>query len=114
MFPHSLAGGPFSLRAGEACCAVSVSAVVNADGSLGDVAISPSTVTPTYRLTYDDVDEMMYAGTEEDEPELHALLQVSTAPPSPTPHPTHPTLPHPTTTTTRTPPPRMCAAQVAR
>lgn len=68
MFPRVLAEGPFSLGSagsssvgdGDApgtCCAFSVCASLNPDGSLGHILrITPSTITVSHRLTYDAVD----------------------------------------------------------
>jgi exoribonuclease II len=39
MFPRVLAEGPFSLREGEECCALSVGATLRPDGSIGDVQV---------------------------------------------------------------------------
>ena len=67
MFPPSLATGPFSLRAGRDCCAVSVGARLNADGSLApDVVVTPSALRPAQRLTYDDADAALAAGSDAD------------------------------------------------
>eukprot|EP00899_Mesostigma_viride_P011509 jgi/Mesvir1/20359/Mv19942-RA.3 len=72
MFPPTLAAGPMSLTAGQRCCAVSVGVVLADDGSVAESTVVPSYVTPTYRLSYDDVDELLALGTEE-EKELEAL-----------------------------------------
>lgn len=65
MFPRSLAEGPFSLGSNAntpgqrpgTCCALSVCATLNSDGSLGQlVHITPSTISVSHRLTYDQVD----------------------------------------------------------
>ena len=79
MFPRCLAEGPFSLRAGQACAALSLGIIVAPDGSFDpgeDVLLAPTTVTPTQRLTYDAVDEMLAYCEEGDEPDLFALLRV--------------------------------------
>ena len=44
MFPKVLAAGAFSLQAGTDSCAMSISAVLQPDGSLQDPLISPSRV----------------------------------------------------------------------
>lgn len=79
MFPKALAEGPFSLREGVACCALSVGVVVGADGciSVEDITVAPSTVVPTQRLTYHLADEMLAECSEEEEPDLHALLEIA-------------------------------------
>ena len=67
MFPASLATGPFSLRAGCDCCAVSVGARLNADGSLAsDVVVAPSALRPAQRMSYDEADAALAAGTDAD------------------------------------------------
>jgi exoribonuclease R len=71
MFPRSLAEGPFSLGScsshsssspdtqqpqQQECCAFSVCASLNDDGSLGElVSLGPSTIRVQHRLTYDEV-----------------------------------------------------------
>ena len=81
MFPLSLATGPFSLRQGHQCCALTVKCIVESDGSIraGSVNVTPSTVIPTLRMTYDIVDEMLEECSEEDEPALHALAAAAAA-----------------------------------
>lgn len=81
MFPLTLATGPFSLRAGEESCALSVCCVVGEDGEIlpGSIEIGPSTITPTHRLTYEVVDEMLDVCTEAEEPALHALATAAEA-----------------------------------
>lgn len=72
MFPPELATGPMSLVQGQNCCALTFGVILNEDGSVGEYSIQPSTIRPTYRLTYDDVDEMLELGVTE-EPELGYL-----------------------------------------
>jgi hypothetical protein len=67
MFPRSLAEGPFSLGSSSSkdgqqqpqqqeCCAFSVCASLNEDGSLGQLtSLGPSTIRVQHRLTYDEV-----------------------------------------------------------
>jgi exoribonuclease-2 len=67
MFPRSLAEGPFSLgsccsssqdvqQQQQECCAFSMCASLNDDGSLGElVSLGPSTIRVQHRLTYDEV-----------------------------------------------------------
>ncbi|MEI2422612.1 ribonuclease catalytic domain-containing protein, partial [Arthrospira platensis SPKY2] len=62
MFPSELATGPMSLVQGKICCALSFGVVLNEDGSVKDYSIHTSIIKPTYRLTYDDVDEMLHLG----------------------------------------------------
>ncbi|MEM9805206.1 MAG: ribonuclease R family protein [Cyanobacteria bacterium P01_D01_bin.56] len=72
MFPEALATGPMSLRQGELCCALSFGVVLNEMGAVEDYSIRTSLIKPTYRLTYDDVDEMLELGLKA-EPELNAI-----------------------------------------
>lgn len=72
MFPEDLATGPMSLVQGQTCCALSFGIVLGASGDLEDYVISPTLIRPTYRLTYEDVDEMLRLGIQA-EPELQAL-----------------------------------------
>ncbi|MFN3360379.1 MAG: ribonuclease catalytic domain-containing protein [Pseudanabaenaceae cyanobacterium] len=66
MFPHELATGPMSLVQGQDCCALSFGVVLAEDGSIQDWQIATTLVCPTYRLTYDDVTEMLEIGAEAD------------------------------------------------
>ena len=72
MFPFELAAGPMSLVQGESRCALSFGVVLSEDGEVEDFTIMPSTIKTTYRLTYEDVDEMLELGIEA-EPELMAI-----------------------------------------
>ncbi|MCC5896939.1 MAG: VacB/RNase II family 3'-5' exoribonuclease [Phormidium sp. BM_Day4_Bin.17] len=72
MLPPELATGPMSLNSGQTCCALSFSIILNPDGSVEEFSIHPSLVKPTYRLTYDDVDEMLELGVRA-EPEIIAI-----------------------------------------
>ena len=72
MFPFELAAGPMSLVQGERRCAMSFGVVLSAAGEVEDFSIMPSTIKTTYRLTYEDVDEMLELGIEA-EPELMAI-----------------------------------------
>ena len=77
MFPGALAEGPFSLRAGEPCCALSLSAELGPGGELIAQSACASTVVPTLRMTYDDVDAAVSGGDLDAlTPELRALLEV--------------------------------------
>jgi len=71
MFPPELATGPMSLVQGRICCALSFGVTLNPDGSVQEYSIHPSTIKPTYRLTYEDVDEMLDLAVQE--PELLAI-----------------------------------------
>ncbi|NMG57624.1 RNB domain-containing ribonuclease [Geitlerinema sp. P-1104] len=74
MLPPELATGPMSLNSGQTCCALSFSIILNPDGSVEEFSIHPSLVKPTYRLTYDDVDEMLELGVRA-EPEIIAIAE---------------------------------------
>lgn len=60
MFPTELATGPMSLVQGQICSALSFSVILDEDGAVKDYTIHTSLIKPTYRLTYDDVDEMLH------------------------------------------------------
>jgi exoribonuclease-2 len=64
MFPPILATGPMSLVQGQLCCALSFGVILNATGAVEEYEITTSTIKPTYRLTYDDVDEMLQLGIQ--------------------------------------------------
>ncbi|CAM9759478.1 unnamed protein product, partial [Sphacelaria rigidula] len=69
MFPPEVAHGVFSLRAGERCYGLSMGIMLDDSGEIVDATLTPSIVKVTYRLTYDDVEEMVssgLAGTDEE------------------------------------------------
>ncbi|MDB9526921.1 ribonuclease R [Oscillatoria sp. CS-180] len=72
MFPIELATGPMSLIQGEERCALSFGVVLTGAGAIEEYCIAASLVRPTYRLTYEDVDEMLDLGIQA-EPELLAI-----------------------------------------
>ena len=76
MFPECLSTGPFSLRARKRTAAWSIWAELSSDGELGDHGIQRSWVQPTYRLSYEDADELIELAPPEDTDlaELDALL----------------------------------------
>ncbi|MUG93807.1 RNB domain-containing ribonuclease [Scytonema sp. UIC 10036] len=74
MFPEVLATGPMSLVQGKICCALSFGVVLNEAGAVEEYSIHPSLIKPTYRLTYEDVDEMLHLGLEA-ESEIAAIAQ---------------------------------------
>jgi exoribonuclease II len=76
MFPPELATGPMSLIQGKECSALSFSILLDETGAAQDYSIHISTVKPTYRLTYDDVDEMLELGIEA-EPEISAIATLA-------------------------------------
>jgi exoribonuclease-2 len=59
MFPMELARGPFSLHQGRACPALSASLRLAADGGVATVAVMRSWIRPTYRLSYEEGDELI-------------------------------------------------------
>lgn len=69
MFPPELATGPMSLVQGRVCPALSFGVVLDETGCIQDYQIRASLVKPTYRLTYEDVDEMLELGVRA-EPEI--------------------------------------------
>ncbi len=72
MFPPELAAGPMSLVQGQICCALSFAVILDETGGVEDFSIHTSKIKTTYRLTYDDVDEMLQLGVTA-EPELAHL-----------------------------------------
>ena len=77
MFPADLSTGPFSLRTGHRNAAWSTWIDLDEKGEISDFGILRSWVTPRYRLTYDDADELIdLAPPEEaDLADLHRLLE---------------------------------------
>ena len=76
MFPPELATGPMSLVQGQVCSALSFGVILDQEGGIQEYEIHPSLIKPTYRLTYDDVDEMLQLGVQ-NEPEIADLAQSS-------------------------------------
>lgn len=72
MFPPELATGPMSLTQGKICSALSFGVILDETGGVEDYQIQVSLVKPTYRLTYEDVDEILELGVQA-EPELEAI-----------------------------------------
>ncbi|MEO0834544.1 MAG: ribonuclease R family protein, partial [Cyanobacteria bacterium J06642_3] len=72
MFPHELATGPMSLVQGQVCPSISFGVILDESGAITEYSISPSIIKPTYRLTYDDVDEILELGLT-NEPEIADL-----------------------------------------
>ena len=72
MFPEELATGPMSLIQGQVCCALSFGVILDETGAVQDYSIHASLIKPTYRLTYEDVDEMLELRVQ-GEPEIHLL-----------------------------------------
>jgi exoribonuclease-2 len=59
MFPEILATGPLSLRAGQRCAAWSLRIDLDEEGAIAGMQLHRSWVRPTYRLSYDDADELL-------------------------------------------------------
>jgi exoribonuclease-2 len=74
MFPAELATGPMSLIQGQICCSLSFGITLGEAGDVQDYTICTSLIKPTYRLTYEDVDELLELGITA-EPELHDLAR---------------------------------------
>ncbi|WP_315789228.1 ribonuclease R [Fischerella sp. JS2] len=74
MFPEILATGPMSLVQGQVCCALSFGIILDASGAVEDYSIHASFIKPTYRLTYEDVDEMLDLDVQA-EPEIAAIAR---------------------------------------
>ena len=66
MFPHSLATGAMSLIQGKLCHALSFGIELDEQGAVASFTICPSLIKPSYRLTYEDVQEMLALGVEAD------------------------------------------------
>ncbi len=77
MFPNELATGPMSLVQGQTCYALSFGVNLDEQGAINDYLIKPTLIKPTYRLTYDDVDEMLELGLT-NEPEIAELAKAAT------------------------------------
>lgn len=74
MFPHELASGPMSLIQGQLCPALSFGVILKETGEIENYIIHASRIKPTYRLTYEDVDEILRLGVQA-EPEIPILAQ---------------------------------------
>ncbi|MFM8525551.1 MAG: ribonuclease catalytic domain-containing protein [Cyanobacteriota bacterium] len=77
MFPLSLAAGPMSLRQGQRCAAWSFAVVLDAHGAIASTTLQRTWITPTYRLSYEDAEDLIELAPPQEEAlaELHALLQ---------------------------------------
>ena len=76
MFPPELATGPMSLNQGKVSCALSFGIILDELGGVKDYSIHASSIKSTYRLTYEDVDEMLELGVQA-ESELEVLFQAA-------------------------------------
>ncbi|MEB3173227.1 MAG: RNB domain-containing ribonuclease [Cyanobacteriota bacterium] len=75
MFPEPLCTGPFSLRAGQRCAALSTWVELAADGAIAASGVVRSWVRPSFRLSYSDADELIDLAPPE-EPDLAELDQL--------------------------------------
>lgn len=77
MFPETLATGPMSLRAGHRSAAWSLWVELDAAGAIAASGLQRSWVSPTYRLSYADADELIDLAPpqERDLADLHGLLE---------------------------------------
>jgi Exoribonuclease R len=78
MFPSELSCGKMSLRAGQDSHALSMAIELNEDGSIdrSSIFITPSLINVNYRLSYEEVDQMLEMGVGYfEEWELGALLE---------------------------------------
>ncbi|PZO42106.1 MAG: RNB domain-containing ribonuclease [Pseudanabaena frigida] len=66
MFPIELAAGPMSLIENKVCHALSFAVDLDEVGAVANYEIVASLVKPNYRLTYEDVEEMLQLGVEDD------------------------------------------------
>ena len=66
MFPIELAAGPMSLIENKICHALSFAVDLDEVGAVAHYEIVASLVKPNYRLTYEDVEEMLQLGVEDD------------------------------------------------
>ncbi|KAL6853692.1 hypothetical protein ACP4OV_019721 [Aristida adscensionis] len=76
MFPERLAMNAMSLQQGKQCKAVSVSVILQPDGSIAEYSIENSIIKPTYMLTYESATELLYMNLEEEE-ELRILQEAA-------------------------------------
>ncbi|KAL5223123.1 hypothetical protein ABZP36_027836 [Zizania latifolia] len=76
MFPERLAMNAMSLQQGKYCKSVSVSVILQPDGSIAEYCIENSLIKPTYMLTYESATELLYMNLEEEE-ELRILQEAS-------------------------------------
>lgn len=81
MFPNVLSQDAMSLTANEDVCALSMGLELNPDGSIdvSSIEVTSSKINVSYRLTFDEVDEMLEEGVGySEEWQLGALLAAAT------------------------------------
>uniref|UniRef100_A0A804NB35 RNB domain-containing protein n=1 Tax=Zea mays TaxID=4577 RepID=A0A804NB35_MAIZE len=76
MFPERLAMNSMSLQQGKECKSVTVSVILNLDGSIAEYTLENSVIKPTYMLTYESATELLYMNLEEEE-ELRILQEAA-------------------------------------
>ncbi|XP_052133977.1 ribonuclease II, chloroplastic/mitochondrial [Oryza glaberrima] len=76
MFPERLAMNAMSLQQGRGCKSVTVSVILQPDGSIAEYSIENSIIKPTYMLTYESATELLYMNLEEEE-ELRILQEAA-------------------------------------
>ncbi|CAD6229171.1 unnamed protein product [Miscanthus lutarioriparius] len=76
MFPERLAMNAMSLQQGKECKSVTVSVILNPDGSIAEYTLENSIIKPTYMLTYESATELLYMNLEEEE-ELRILQEAA-------------------------------------
>nr|AUG32198.1 putative ribonuclease II [Paulinella longichromatophora] len=67
MFPVELAGGSLSLKQGQRCAALSAAIHLEKSGEVTEVIFHRSWISLTYRLTYEDGDELIELGPTGDQ-----------------------------------------------
>ncbi|KAL9242492.1 hypothetical protein vseg_016484 [Gypsophila vaccaria] len=76
MFPEKLAMEGMSLKQGQTCNAVTISAVLHSDGSIAEYSVDNTIIKPTYMLTYESASELLHMNLEE-EGELKMLSEAA-------------------------------------
>ncbi|MFN3926446.1 MAG: ribonuclease catalytic domain-containing protein [Pseudanabaenaceae cyanobacterium] len=74
MFPPLLAEGVMSLVQGQKCHALSFGVRLDGQGAVQSYTICPSYIVPTYRLTYEDANQLLELGVE---PDLNGIAQLA-------------------------------------
>ncbi|KAL8138256.1 hypothetical protein V2J09_004257 [Rumex salicifolius] len=77
MFPEKLAMEGMSLQQGKLCKTVTVSVVLNPDGSIAEYSVDNTLINATYLLTYESASELLHLNLEE-EAELRILSEAAT------------------------------------
>eukprot|EP00457_Paulinella_chromatophora_P004250 gb/GEZN01004260.1/.p1 GENE.gb/GEZN01004260.1/~~gb/GEZN01004260.1/.p1 ORF type:complete len:422 (+),score=-13.06 gb/GEZN01004260.1/:465-1730(+) len=77
MFPMELAAGSLSLKQGQRCAAVSTAILLDNCGEVVKIILQRSWIYPTYRLTYEDGDELIELAPNGDEELSHLTRLMS-------------------------------------